>query len=185
MTERNQVLVTVPESLMETAAMDHFEGTIEVPELASGPDSYTFTGPVSWSVDVTNTGDAILVQGKSAADATTACARCLEDVSYHLEGDIEGYFLITGEDIEAEEPEDMEGDEFDYLPDNRKIDLLPLITAGLLLELPRVPLCDDDCKGLCPHCGKNLNEGPCDCDTAADNLEASPFAALKNLHLED
>ena len=57
----------------------------------------------------------------------------------------------------------MEGDEFDFLPDNRKIDLVPLIVAALLLEVPLVPLCDDDCKGLCPQCGANLNEGPCGC----------------------
>lgn len=178
-------LIQLPEKLLETAETEHYEGTVELAELAAGPDTYTFTGPVSWSVDVTNTGDAILVQGKSTAEATTACARCLDDVAYNLEGDIDGYFLITGEEVEVEEPDDLEGDEFDYLPENRKIDLLPLITSGLLLELPRVPLCADDCKGLCPHCGKSLNEGPCDCAPDEVDVDASPFAALKNLKLED
>lgn len=100
-------------------------------------------------MEATNTGDAILIQGTAAGDAATQCARCLEDVTYGLEGDIEGYFLVGGEE-EAETPEDMEGDEFDFLPDNRKIDLVPLIVAALLLEVPLVPLCDDDCKGCAP-----------------------------------
>ena len=152
-------IIAIPEALLETAATRHFEGTLDLAELAAGPDTYTFAAPVSWSVEATNTGDAILIQGTAAGDATTQCARCLEDVTYGLEGDIEGYFLIGGEE-EAETPEDMEGDEFDFLPDNRKIDLVPLIVAALLLEVPLVPLCDDDCKGLCPQCGANLNEGP-------------------------
>ncbi|MFR1166572.1 MAG: YceD family protein [Adlercreutzia equolifaciens] len=155
-------IIAIPEALLETAATRHFEGTLDLAELAAGPDTYIFAAPVSWSVEATNTGDAILVQGTAAGDATTQCARCLEDVTYGLEGDIEGYFLIGGEE-EAETPEDMEGDEFDFLPDNRKIDLVPLIVAALLLEVPLVPLCDDDCKGLCPQCGANLNEGPCGC----------------------
>ena len=89
-------IIAIPEALLETAATRHFEGTLDLAELAAGPDTYTFAAPVSWSVEATNTGDAILVQGTAAGDATTQCARCLEDVTYGLEGDIEGYFLIGG-----------------------------------------------------------------------------------------
>lgn len=185
MTKEAAAVIQIPEKLLETAEMEHFESTLPLEELASGPDTYAFAGPIAWSVDVTNTGDAILVQGKSTADATTACARCLEDVAYRLEGDIDGYFLIGGEEVDVEEPEDMEGDEFDFLPDNRKIDLAPLITSGLVLELPRVPLCSDDCKGLCPQCGKNLNEGPCDCAAEAPDGSEGPFAALKDFDFGD
>ena len=101
-------IIAIPEALLETAATRHFEGTLDLAELAAGPDTYTFAAPVSWSVEATNTGDAILIQGTAAGDATTQCARCLEDVTYGLEGDIEGYFLIGGEE-EAETPGDMEG----------------------------------------------------------------------------
>ena len=48
-----------------------FEGTLDLAELAAGPDTYTFAAPVSWSVEATNTGDAILIQGTAAGDATT------------------------------------------------------------------------------------------------------------------
>ena len=91
-------IIAIPEALLETAATRHFEGTLDLAELAAGPDTYTFAAPVSWSVEATNTGDAILIQGTAAGDATTQCARCLEDVTYGLEGDIEGYFLIGGEE---------------------------------------------------------------------------------------
>lgn len=132
-------IIAIPEARLETAATRHFEGTLDLAELAAGPDTYTFAAPVTWSVEATNTGDAILIQGTAAGDATTQCARCLEDVTYGLEGDIEGYFLIGGEE-EAETPEDMEGDEFDFLPDNRKIDLVPLIVAAAARGAARAPV---------------------------------------------
>ena len=107
-------IIAIPEALLETAATRHFEGTLDLAELAAGPDTYTFAAPVSWSVEATNTGDAILIQGTAAGDAATQCARCLEDVTYGLEGDIEGYFLVGGEE-EAETPEDMETPEVTML----------------------------------------------------------------------
>ena len=174
--------IAVPEELFETAATLHFEGAAPLEELVAGPDTYRFAEPVAWSVDVTNTGDALLVMGRANGRAVTPCARCLEDVAYDVEGDIEGYFIVGGE--EAAAPEDMEGDEFDYLPENHVIDMVPLIVSALLLELPLVPLCDDDCKGLCPQCGANLNEGPCTCDAPAEAAEESPFAALKDFKFE-
>lgn len=178
MAEKDTATIHIPEELLEaTAENRHFEGEVVLPELAAGPDSYRFAGPVAWSVDVTNTGEALLVQGTARATAVTACARCLEDVAYDLEGDIEGYLIIGGEEAA---PEDLEGDEFDVLPENRVVDLVPLIVQALLLELPLVPLCDDDCKGLCPTCGANLNEGPCSCKDEGPG-EDGPFAALKGL----
>ena len=54
-------IIAIPEALLETAATRHFEGTLDLAELAAGPDTYTFAAPVSWSVEATNTGDAILM----------------------------------------------------------------------------------------------------------------------------
>ena len=187
-------IIAIPEALLETAATRHFEGTLDLAELAAGPDTYTFAAPVSWSVEATNTGDAILIQGTAAGDATTQCARCLEDVTYGLEGDIEGYFLIGGE----EEPGIAEtfalytalntSIETQILPKTKhmpQMEAPQALLAALLLEVPLVPLCDDDCKGLCPQCGANLNEGPCGCSRDEADVEASPFAALKNFDFGD
>ena len=44
-------IIAIPEALLETAATRHFEGTLDLAELAAGPDTYTFAAPVSWSVD--------------------------------------------------------------------------------------------------------------------------------------
>ena len=59
--------------------------------------------------------------------------------------------------------------------------MAPLIQAALLVDLPLVPLCVDDCKGLCPRCGANLNEGSCACDSVDEQpFKENPFAVLKD-----
>lgn len=172
----------MPNELFEPAAYQHFEGTFDIVALTSGPDVYSFAKPVSWSADITNVGDALLVQGSVEGTARTSCSRCLADVDVALLGEIEGYFLISDE---SAAPEDMDDDEFDVLPEDRMLDMEPLIRAALLLELPLVPLCGEDCKGLCPKCGANLNEGPCSCppEPEPDPLEGNPFAVLRGMGL--
>ena len=144
-----------------------------------------FAGPLAWQADISNTGDALLVTGTVEGEAKTACARCLDEVSFPVTGEIEGYFLL---DETKAAPEDMDEDEFDVLPADKVIDLEPLITAALLLEFPLIPLCDEECKGLCPQCGANLNEGPCGCEPAADDdddMPPNPFAALKDFPFDE
>lgn len=175
--------IRIPERLLAPAEMERFEGSCDLPVLKAGPDLYSFSEPLSWKVDVTNTGDAILVSGTVEGRAVTACGRCLGDAVFDLMGEVEGYFVIGADD----QPADLDEDEFDVLPEDRVIDLVPLIQAALLLELPVLPLCQDDCQGLCPSCGQDLNEGPCGCAPEGDDAEAAPegpFAKLAGLQLD-
>ena len=59
-------------------------------------------------------------------------------------------------------------DEEIYPIDDDVIDLAPLVRDSVVLELPGAPLCREDCAGLCPQCGANLNEGPCGCVAPRD-----------------
>ncbi len=178
----------VPPELFVTTESSSFAGELELPELAVGPDTYRFANPVSWNVTVTNTGDALLVMGSAHGAARTDCARCLDEFELELDGEVEGYFLLADEDAR---PEGMEDDEFEVLGADKMMDLEPLVVAALLVEVPLVPLCSEDCAGLCAKCGANLNEGPCACEAQPnDGLprmsdgRVSPFAALKDLNLE-
>lgn len=175
----------IPNELFAPAESLHFEGMYELPVLKAGPDLYSFVEPIAWQVDVSNTGDALLVTGTAEGVAAASCCRCLEAVELPLIGEVEGYFLIG----DGGSSEGVEEDEFDVLPEDGKIDLGALVAAALLLEVPMVPLCDDGCRGICPSCGANLNEGDCACEAAfdADLDEAdakNPFAALKDLKLD-
>ena len=179
--------IQIPEELFAPAESLHFEGVYHLDRMDVGPDEYVFDEPVSWQVDVTNTGEALLVMGVARGEATSLCGRCLEEVRIPLEGEITGYYLIEAES--AQDLEDMEGDEYEVLGQDDVIDLEVPIRAALLLDVPLVPLCDEDCKGLCLQCGSNLNEGPCDCEPAGEGEDdfapENPFAVLKSLKLDD
>ena len=177
----------VPPELFVTTESSSFAGQLALGELEAGPDTYTFAKPIDWSVTVTNTGDALLVMGSARGTATVACARCLDDFQVDLNGEVEGYFLLSED---GPTPEDMDDDEFEVLGADKMLDLEPLIIAALLVEAPLVPLCREDCAGLCAQCGANLNEGPCACSEQPDDGlprmsdgRVSPFAALKDLNL--
>ena len=181
----SQTQIQIPHELFAPAESLHFEGELSCPILEVGPDSFTFEQPIAWLCDISNVGDALLVRGSAHACAQTCCARCLEPCAFDLEGEIEGYYIISDE---HQAPDDLEGDEFEFLSDNQIIDLEPLILAGLRMDVPLQPLCSDDCLGLCPQCGKNLNSGSCACnpdEAKADDFSKNPFSVLKDYHFEE
>lgn len=173
------VKIHIPNELFEPAEMQEFEGTADLGTVQMNGTEYAFAQPCAWQVQVTNTGGALLVRGTAQAEGACACARCLEDAQVSLEGEIEGYFVISPEG----EDEDMEADEFDVLPENHDMDIAPLIVQGLMLDAPVQPLCQEECAGLCPKCGANLNEGACGCEPDEVD-EGNPFAVLKGLSFE-
>ena len=86
---------------------------------------------------------------------------------------------------EDDEPANEDGAEvaegdLDVFPfDGEKIDLEPLFREQFVLAIPFAPLCREDCKGLCPQCGTDLNSGTCSCEKPTDPR----LAALKGLKL--
>lgn len=177
------IKISIPQELFSPAAYKHFEEDVTADFITMGSQIFNFVSPLHWQLDITNTGDAFLVSGTVEGEAEGSCARCLEATEFPVTGEIEGYFLINRDDSA---PNDLEGDEFDYLPDDKTIDLAPLIEQALLLEMPNMLLCSDDCKGLCPTCGTDLNKGECDCashEPADDRGANNPFAVLKDMKL--
>ncbi len=87
---------------------------------------------------------------------TTHCARCFKDVS--------GIFSLDFEKPVAVKGTLSDEDSDDYLFVKKGlIDPDPVLLEAMMLEFPMVFLCKEDCKGLCPKCGKDLNEGECGC----------------------
>lgn len=174
--------ITLPDGLFEVSGSSRFSGALDLAELVAGPDVLRFDAPPEWDVLVTNAGGrSFVVSGSVAGVATTDCARCLEPFAFDIAGEVEGFLFAEdpGEDL----PDETSEDEYAVLDDRHGADIGTFLTAALVLAAPLVPLHDEDCAGLCPHCGKNLNEGPCDCAPEPDGdfeRAANPFAALKD-----
>ena len=180
--------IAMPEELFEVSGSSSFSGLLELEALAIGPDTLTFAEPLPWAVSIMNTGEgSLLVSGVISGEARTACARCLEPFDLPLEGEVEGWIFLAdpGDDL----PEEMDEDEYVVLDERRGADIGAFLQAALVLDMPMVPLHDDECKGLCPTCGHNLNEGPCGCGQVEPDPDferaANPFAALKDYRFED
>ena len=138
----------MPPELFAPAESSRFEGALELPSLQAGPDEYSFPDPLAWHVEISNTGDALLVTGTVSGEAIGSCARCLDGFRFDLEGEIEGYYLL---DESRSAPEDMDDDEFDVLPEDHVIDLEPLIKAALILEFPpRAPCATRSARAYAP-----------------------------------
>jgi uncharacterized protein len=176
-----QHFLKLPESLFETSAVADFTGDIALDDIIMGADRYSFPEPVHYQLIVTNTGGAFLVTGSLGARALSACARCLDDVELDIDAEVEAYYLIP--DVEASFTEDEEV-EYEILEGKDKIDLDALVRSALALAFPYIPLCKDDCAGLCSQCGANLNHETCDCVIEHDDHPHNPFAVLKDLKLD-
>lgn len=173
-----QHFLTLPESLFETSAVADFTGDIVVSDITMGADRYTFDSPVHYQLFITNTGGAFLVTGTVSGTARTACARCLDDMDLALDAEVEAYYVIPGEDAALSEDEEIE---YETLEGKDKIDLDALIRAALALAFPYIPLCAEECAGLCPQCGANLNREVCNCVVEEPDDSNNPFAVLKTL----
>jgi uncharacterized protein len=103
-------------------------------------------------------------------EVATECRRCLGAVRVPVEAQVEALF--------AREPEALEDPEaYAVAREATAIDLRPAVREELLLAVPQWVLCRDDCRGLCPRCGKDLNAGPCGCPP----VRAERWAALAAL----
>ena len=98
------------------------------------------------------TKQGILFQGDFEALVNQDCIRCLETFPYKISTEIEELYALDERYVEEEGL---------ILPQDGFIDLAPLIKEYLTMELPIQPICKPDCKGLCPECGANLNQGAC------------------------
>lgn len=176
-----QLIISIQPDLVEPAATRSLEGTLDVASYNVGGMQLDVPEGIKYNLQLTNTGEGIVLSGDASCAATTSCARCLEAAQVDIVGDVEGYYLLDA----VEDVEGYEADEFENVSKGGDFDIAPAIMAAIVHATPFIILCQDDCKGLCPTCGANLNEGPCDCDheNAIDPL--NPFAALKDLTFDD
>ncbi|WP_288593319.1 YceD family protein [Victivallis vadensis] len=119
------------------------------------------SAPVEYDLNLKAVSGGALVEGQVSTELSGICGRCLEPVTRHVKNDSICLFLELG--------------------DQDEMDISEEIRAEMLLELPMTLLCSDDCAGLCPVCGCNLNKTSCNC--AEPPSGPSCWDALDNLQL--
>lgn len=135
---------------------------IEAPVAEVGLPDAQWSGLVRASLRVERSGDRVSVRGDMSAAAQLECVRCLREFSLEVSAPFTVYADRRGKSGSAEE-ELLERDDYMLFHDGRRLDLRESAREVLLLELPITPHCREDCPGLCPKCGADLNLGPCAC----------------------
>ncbi len=130
-----------------------------------------FDGPVEIKGVATNVDGAIKVEAEGSVDTIMPCDRCVKDVKDKLNFFFEEVYIASGNA--------QEGDE-SYSGSTVILD--SAVKKSILSSLPMKVLCSEDCKGLCPQCGKDLNTGECGCKT--DYIDPR-FESLRSLFKVD
>ena len=158
--------------------LSHFSRTFTPEEVAQAGDAYRIVEPVALDFDIHKDKEKFRLVGTARTVLEQACSRCLEPYPMPVDAPFDVRFLPASA-MPTEQEREMQEEDVDtsYYRDDR-IDLNELLREQFYLALPMKPLCGDDCKGLCPQCGTNLNTETCNC---APEWEDPRLAPLKGL----
>ena len=134
--------------------------------------------PVNVTITVNRGAEHIRITGKIDGPLEVACHRCLTAFPFPLDEQIDIY-LIEEERDPREEDKELDIEELVYeFFDGEVIDIDQLVAEQIFLALPVKVLCSEECRGICPRCGVNLNDEPCRCK---DEGKGSAFARLASI----
>jgi uncharacterized protein len=142
-------------------------------------NQFRLVAPVSLQATVHKDKDRFRLIGRVTTVLELACSRCLEPFELPVAATFDVRYLPQSENT-GEEREVEEDDLSDAFYRDDKIDLGQLIEEQFYLALPMKPLCRDDCKGLCPNCGINLNDEQCSCQVRWEDPRLAGLKALMN-----
>ena len=170
-------------------------GETTAEELGLTEDDVVVLGPLAVSLDLTNVEGLVAVTGVLEGTIVRECVRCLKGYEDPLAFSVRAAFIPEPKStprhpkrvdsrkahakvVEAEPEEDLD-DQYHY--QGNQLELAPMLREHVILSAPMQPLCSDDCLGLCARCGKNLNEGPCQC---AEELPTPTFRVVQVSNLK-
>lgn len=125
------------------------------PESLDYVKGYTFSAPISVSAEVVNRAGIVTLTYFVKVLLKAECDRCLSE--------FEREYAFSFEHILVRSLNSEDNDEYVVTEDD-KLELDELAVSDIILSLPSKMLCKEDCKGLCCHCGTNLNDHECNCN---------------------
>jgi uncharacterized protein len=180
------IVVTIDNRLANAGDTIPVSGHVDQSSYALGEHEFSLPEGIDYDLMLTNVGEGILATGLVRAHVVGTCDRCLDEATFDAAGEVDEYFLFEVPPA-SEQGDDEDDVDFSLVSDDDTVDLSDCLSSALVMETPYVVLCKPDCKGLCPTCGANLNEGDCGCVRRQDQEPdpMSPFAALKDFHVAD
>ena len=158
--------------------VSEFARTFRPEEVGDEGDAYRIVAPVDLAFEIHKDKDKFRLVGTVATELELPCSRCLEPFRLPVAAPFDLRYLPASEvSSEGEREVDDEDLETSYY-ENDAIDLNELLREQFYLALPMKPLCREECKGLCPQCGTNLNTGTCACAPVWEDPRLAPLRDL-------
>lgn len=131
-----------------------FDYTMDLSRYETSAGEYPFRLPVSVKGGVTNRAGVVSIGAEASFSYYTRCDRCLKEICLQVSVPIRNMLVRS---VSGEPADDM------IVCPDETLDVDELAVTNIILSLPMKHLCRNDCRGLCPVCGKDLNEGDCGC----------------------
>ncbi len=138
-----------------------------LPELNEAAGDFEFEKPVEFEGNLVNASGVMKLEGLLKLEYASKCSRCLKDIKCNMDIKVKEDFL---EKDESTGPEVYTYEDNYILIDN-------VLKDNIILNLPVKQVCDENCKGLCPRCGVDLNKHECSCKDEVINPQ---MEVLKN-----
>ncbi len=164
--------IDVSAILKETGGKMDVDGEAALSDTEFLGETYRFTAPLKIKGHISNNGKSLILNAVCEGEMITECARCMKDITVPINFLIDENLVRAGE--EASEDDDV------IVFEDTQIDLDDIAAACFLMNIEGRYLCRDDCKGLCPECGADLNEGDCGCRTDTIDPRWSALADIIN-----
>lgn len=132
-----------------------FNQSIDITHLIQGQLEILKAEPLDINLEASSAPNAVHVKGELSTELLLVCTKCLSHFDEPL--------LIPFQKVFTSLPISSEEEDNVHLITEDKVDLMPYVEEDVILALPFTTLCSESCLGLCPHCGNNLNEQPCEC----------------------
>lgn len=159
------MVIDISQVLKGEGEFKEFEGKLPLDDFSFFGNEVKFASDVKVVGVFKNLGDVIFLEGEAKTSLHTECGKCLKAFDLDFEFAFDQKF--------SKNPQSDEIAEFS----GNEISIDDSVIQALCMNLPISFVCDEDCKGLCPKCGKNLNEGECNCEN--DDIDPR-MAVLKN-----
>lgn len=138
---------------------------------------FELEGPLQVDLEASSVGEGVLVRGSIEGTLAGECRRCLTETPVRLSDRIDMLF----EPLSDSEEEELSGEVYPLPARGDDLDLSEALREQVLLRIPDYVLCSEDCRGLCPQCGTDLNRADCDC---APQAEPTAWDALKKIKFD-
>ena len=149
---RSDLVFSIHDLGRHAGGMKEVHGTVLAPEgIGNDVIGVPAGSPIRLDLRFEAVVEGILVTGVADVRLAGECARCLSPVTSSEAVDVQELFLFPDAEPDDVEASRVEGD---------FVDLEPVLRDAVVLDLPFIPLCREDCAGLCPRCGADLNADP-------------------------